>query len=98
MTDQLIRPELMQEIFSERTLLATGPFAALSIGILLLITAEVVPGMRALRKLIFVATIGVAGWYAWRTMSAGEMWVFDKTYVANSTTAWWTMLFLASTL
>ncbi len=98
MTEQLIRPELMQEIFSERTLLATGPFVALSIGILILIAAEVIPGMRALRKLVFVGTIGVAGWYAWKTMGTSETWVFEKTYVANSTTAWWTMLFLASTL
>jgi NADH-quinone oxidoreductase subunit N len=98
MTDQLIRPELMSEIFSERTLLATGPFVVLSAGILLLILAEVVPGLGALRKLLFVGTLGVAGWYAWRTIGAGEIWVFDNTYVSNSTTGWWTMLFLASTL
>ena len=98
MNETLISPDLMREIFSERTFTATAPFVTLSIGILVLILAEVIPGLSALRKLLFVGTLGVAGWYAWRTIGAGEIWTFENTYVANSTTAWWTLLFLASTL
>lgn len=80
------------------TLLATGPYVVLSVGILLLIVIEVLPFLAALRKPVFLAALGGAAWFAWRTLDAGELWVFEGTYVANSTTAWWTMLFLASTL
>lgn len=97
MNQTLISHDLIQDIFSERTFAATAPFVALSMGILVLILAEVLPGLSVLRKLLFVATLGVAGWYAWRTIGREEVWTFEKTYVANSTTAWWTLLFLAST-
>ncbi|MBL8860261.1 MAG: NADH-quinone oxidoreductase subunit N [Planctomycetes bacterium] len=96
-TADIMKAGLMEEIFSERTLQATGPFMALSFGILLLVLAEIVPGLQLLRKLIFIATLGVAGWCAWKTIGAPEAWVFEDTYVANSTTGWWTMLFLAAT-
>lgn len=89
---------LVDSIFSRETLLATGPFLTLSAGILLLLLAEVVPGMEKLRKLIFLATLVATGWHTWFMFGAGEIWTFERTYVANSMTAWWTMLFLVSTL
>lgn len=89
--------ELYESIFSEPTLMATAPFLVLSIGVLVLLLAEVVPGMTTLRKPIFLASIVVAGWYAWQTIQGRETWAFAQTYVANSTTGWWTMLFLVST-
>jgi NADH-quinone oxidoreductase subunit N len=85
------------ELFSAEALLATSPYVVLSVGILLLILIEVLPFSAALRKPVFLASLLGAGWFAWKTMGAGELSVFDGTYVSNTTTAWWTMMFLAST-
>jgi NADH-quinone oxidoreductase subunit N len=85
-------------IYSAQTLFALGPYVALTAGILLLLLIEVLPALGLLRKPVFLASIAAAGWYAWRMMGAEELWVFERTYVANTTTAWWTMLFLASTV
>jgi NADH-quinone oxidoreductase subunit N len=90
--------ELFARIFSAETLLATGPFVALSAGILLLVVCLVIPGLSKLHELVFAASIIAAGAFAVRTLSAPEMVVFEGTYVANTTTAWWTLLFLSSTL
>lgn len=90
--------DIAQRILSAQTLDATGPFLALAIGVLLLVIVEIVPAIAALRSVVFLATLGAAAWAATRTMFGPELSVFEGTYVANSTTSWWTLLFVSTTL
>ncbi|MCY2961325.1 MAG: NADH-quinone oxidoreductase subunit N [Planctomycetota bacterium] len=93
-----MNPELAQRILSHQTLDATGPFLALAIGVLVLVLIEILPALAALRSIAFLAALGAAAWAATRTLFGPEIPVFDGTYVANSTTSWWSLLFVASTL
>ncbi len=88
---------LAQRILSHDTLLATGPFLALAIGVLLLVVLETLPALASLRHLVFLAALGAAAWAATLTLFGTEISAFDGTYVANSTTSWWALLFVAST-
>lgn len=89
--------ELSRRILSQSTLDATGPFLALAIGVLVLVLVEILPALRALRSLVFLGALAAAAWAATRTLSAGEIPVFEGTYVASSTTSWWSLLFVATT-
>lgn len=90
--------ELAQRILSQQTLDASGPFLALAVGVLLLVLIEILPALRALRSLVFLGALGAAAWAATRTLAGPEIQAFEGTYVANSTTSWWSMLFVATTL
>jgi len=83
---------------SQATLDATGPFLALAVGVLVLVLVEILPALKALRSTLFLATLAAAAWAATRTLFGPEISAFDGTYVANSTTSWWALLFVSSTL
>ncbi len=89
---------IVDRILSAQTLLATGPFLALALGVLLLVLVETIPFLDRLRPVVFLASLAAAAWAATRTMTGPALWVFEDTYVANSTTSWWSVLFVASTL
>jgi NADH-quinone oxidoreductase subunit N len=100
--------EIFERIATAQTLLATGPFVAISVGVLLLVLIEALfpnagaehgphSGASLLKRGTFLATIAVAAYYAILTLSKPSMSAFEGTYVANSTTAWWSLLFLAAT-
>ena len=100
MTDQLIVASRMQELFSAQTLLATGALRrAVSVGILLLVLVEVVPGIGGLRKLDLRRLARRRGLVRVeddrRRRAVG---LRGAPTSRTSTTSWWTMLFLASTL
>ncbi len=88
----------VQTLLSRDTLLATGPFLAMAIGILLLVVLETVPALFALRPLVFLASLAAAAWAATLTLFGPAISAFDGTYVASSTTSWWSLLFVASTV
>jgi NADH-quinone oxidoreductase subunit N len=89
---------LAQSILNQATLDATGPFLALAIGILLLVVLETLPAPAAVRSFVFLATLGATAWAATRTLFGAEIQAFEGTYVASSTTSWWSLLFVSSTL
>ncbi len=88
----------MSSQLTQATLDATGPFLALAVGVLVLVLVEILPALAALRSTLFLATLAAAAWAATRTLFGPEIPVFDGTYVANSTTSWWALLFVSSTL
>lgn len=90
--------DIASRILSQTTLDASGPFLALAIGVLLLVFVELFKALQPLRGVVFLATLAVTAWAAIRTMFGPELSVFEGTYVANSTTSSWSLLFVATTL
>ncbi len=90
--------DIASRILSQTTLDASGPFLALAIGVLLLVFVELFKALQPLRSVVFLATLAAAAWAATRTMFGPELSVFEGTYVANSTTSSWSLLFVATTL
>jgi len=93
MNAELIRQMLTPEAFA-----ATAPFVALCVGILLMLLVEILPGTSSLRPLVFLGSLAAAFGFAWTQARGGESRVFADTYVANSITGWWSILFVAATL
>jgi len=90
--------DIASRILSQTTLDASGPFLAFAIGVLLLVFLELFRALQPLRSVVFLATLAAAAWAATRTMFGPELSVFEGTYVANSTTSSWSLLFVATTL
>jgi len=90
--------DIASRILSQTTLDASGPFLALAIGVLLLVFVELFRALQPLRSVVFLATLAATAWAATRTMFGPELSVFEGTYVANSTTSSWSLLFVATTL
>jgi NADH-quinone oxidoreductase subunit N len=89
---------IADRILTQATLDASGPFLALALGVLLLVVLELLPAPPAARGGVFLLTLAATAWAATRTLGGPELAVFEGTYVANSTTSWWTLLFVATTL
>jgi NADH-quinone oxidoreductase subunit N len=86
-----------ESIFGEHALLAVSPLLSLTIGILLLLIAEIVPRLSALRSAIFAGTILAALWSELVLLRHPlPEPVFQGTYLADPVRAAWGMLFLAS--
>ncbi len=90
--------EMMKQVLTAEALSAAAPFLALTVGILLLLVVEILPGTATLRPLVFLGTLAAAFGYAWQQANGPELRVFAETYVANSTTGWWAILFVIATL
>ncbi len=83
--------------FGENAFLAVSPMLTLTIGVLLLLVAEIVAALRPLRALIFAGSLIAALWCELVLMwNPVEEPVFQGTYLADPTRAAWGMLFLAS--
>ncbi len=83
--------------FGEHAFLAVSPLLTLTVGVLLLLLAEIVAVLTPLRTAIFAGTILSALWCEFvllRTPLTEP--VFQGTYLADPTRAAWGMLFLAS--
>ena len=93
MNAEMIRQMLTPEAFA-----ATAPFIALCAGILLMLLVEILPGTSSLRPLVFLGSLAAALGFGWTQSQGGETRVFAETYIANSITGWWTILFVAATL
>ncbi|MBL8862087.1 MAG: NADH-quinone oxidoreductase subunit N [Planctomycetes bacterium] len=93
-----MNPDIAQRILSQATLDASGPFLALALGVLVLVFLELLPALAALRQIVFLGSLAAAAWAATRTLFGPEIAAFEGTYVANSTTSWWALLFVASAL
>lgn len=74
-----------------------GALVAVTLGILLLLLAEILPGAGKLRPVIFVATLLVAFLGELQLLREPAGPVLDGSYIANQATAAWGMVFLFAT-
>jgi NADH-quinone oxidoreductase subunit N len=91
-----MNPQLIDRLFEPAALLAVSPMLALTAGLLLILVADLVPGLGSLRRLLFVATIAAAGALEARILVAPGALVFEGGLRSSPTTAAWGFLFLAS--
>lgn len=90
--------EAIARMFTETATLALSPFLALTAGVIVLLLADILPGLSGLRRLVFVATIATAFAFEARILAAPKALVFASTLASNPATAAWGLLFLSSAL
>ena len=89
-------PELFDQLF-DGAFAGLGPLIVVTLGIVLLLLAEILPGAAKLRPAIFLATLGVAFLAEVRQVQAPTGAVMGGSFIATSVTAAWGMLFLIAT-
>ena len=93
-----MNPELMAEYFNQQTAQALAPLASLTVGVLLLLFVELAPNLTKLRPVIFVGSLLSAGYASYTLFQQSLEPVMGGTFAADSTSALWNLIFLASTL
>ena len=92
-----MNPELASEFF-EGAAAALSPVITLTIGVLLLLIVEALPGLARLRHGVFVGAILAALWCQARLLAEPTGAVLGGTWVADATSSAWGMIFLVSAL
>jgi len=90
--------ELMAHLLDANALQAIAPILALTGGVILLLVADVLPGLASLRRPIFLAAIAVAAVLEWRLLNGVSYLAFERSFAAGPTSAAWGLLFLSSAL
>lgn len=93
-----MNPGTMSDIFNGPAALAVSPLVTLTVGVLLLLVAEMFPSLARLRSVLFVGSILSAVWCETVILAKQPGLVLDDTFMANATTAAWGGIFLCSTL
>lgn len=93
-----MNPEFLNQLVNPTTLFALAPFLTLCVGAMLLLVADIIPGLTALRAPLFLATVAVAAVYEVRLLDSAPIELFSQSFASNPKTAAWGLLFLASLL
>ncbi|MCP3916078.1 MAG: NADH-quinone oxidoreductase subunit N [bacterium] len=90
--------ETLKEFFNGEALFATSPLIVLTLGVLCLLLAEILPGAQKARPVLFVAALIGAFVCQVRILRATEpKLVLGETYVADHGSAGWGLLFIFAT-
>ena len=93
-----MNPQVLEQMLNPAALQALAPLLALCGGALLLLLADILPGLSKLRSPLFLATIAVAGWFAWGNLSAPAGGHIFGSFQHSPALSNWTLIFLASAL
>lgn len=91
-------PDFLHQLVNATTLFALAPFLTLCAGAMLLLVADILPGMKALRAPLFLATVAIAVVYEVRLLDTQAIELFSGSFASSSRTASWGLLFLSSLL
>ncbi len=89
--------ERFADIYSGDTARAVGPMAALAVGVMAVLLAEIWRPLRALKPLLFLTALAVSAGLLVGHMNDEPGRVFEGTFLADRATALWGFLFLIST-
>lgn len=93
-----MNPELSSAFFDGRAAAALSAPVTLTVGVLLLLLVETLPGLARLRHLVFVGAVLAAFWCEARVLASPPGLVLGGTWLADATSAGWGMIFLTSAL
>ena len=89
--------QTLREFFTADALSATSPLIVLTLGVLVLLTAEILPGAARLRPFLFVGSL-IGALVCQVSILRGEgRLVLGETYAADAHSAGWGLLFIFST-
>lgn len=90
--------DLIARLLDGEALQAIAPILALTGGVILLLLADVLPGLSVLRRPVFLLSILVAAAFEVHLTRAVPYIAFEGSFGAGPTSAAWGLLFLASAL
>lgn len=93
-----MNPQVLEQMLNPAALQALAPLFALCGGAMVLLLADILPGLAKLRSPLFIATILVAGWFAWSNLSAPAGGHIFGSFQHSPALSNWTLVFLASAL
>lgn len=87
-------PQLLSNLFTPEALWALAPLAILCLGALLVLLADILPGLGGLRRPLFLATLAGAAAAAVRGFGASEATYLMGSFHHSHALSAWTILFL----